>query len=362
MTNLRVQALRSSNILAVTFQSPNAGLARRTLDSMLTAYFDRHLEIYQTGAAVEFFDRQTEKLHGELETAEDQLREFKSGVSIADLKEQRTRTIARLSDLEAKAGDVAAQLVASRSKLAQLEASLAQLDPTIVLQEITGAEYRYADDARLRLFELRLEEKELLSQYPETNRLVVAVRERIRQAEKDLEGEPKTRTEVTTGLNLAYQDLQLMVFGERAAVAALSEQQRSLEQQAAKLRTELMSLSDHETQLARLERDRDMAETNYRTYANRLEESRSTQALETERLSNVSIVQPATAPMSPVKPRKALNMIVALILGVLGGIGIAFLSEYLDHSFHRREQVEKRLGIPVLVSIPKTDRLVSLRG
>ena len=107
---------------------------------------------------------------------------------------------------------------------------------------------------------------------------------------------------------------------------------------------------------------RDIGEKNYRAYADRLEEARSSQALEMEKISNVAIIQPATMPISPVRPRKTLNLILGLVLGFLGGIGIAFLSEYLDHSFRTREQVETKLGIPVLVSIPKTTKLIRLRG
>ena len=56
--------------------------------------------------------------------------------------------------------------------------------------------------------------------------------------------------------------------------------------------------------------------------------------------------------MKPIKPRKALNLALGFILGILGGIGMAFFSEYLDHSLKTPQEVEEKVKLQLLASIP----------
>jgi len=64
-------------------------------------------------------------------------------------------------------------------------------------------------------------------------------------------------------------------------------------------------------------------------------------------------VQPATYETKPVSPRRRVNLALGLLVGVLGGLGLALLLEYLDHSLETPEDIETKLGLPTLVSIPR---------
>jgi Mrp family chromosome partitioning ATPase len=74
--------------------------------------------------------------------------------------------------------------------------------------------------------------------------------------------------------------------------------------------------------------------------------------LEAGNISNISVVQPATVPIKPIRPRKLLNLALGIFLGVLGAVGLAFVCEYLDHSIKTPEEAEMRLQLPTLASIP----------
>jgi capsular polysaccharide biosynthesis protein len=93
-------------------------------------------------------------------------------------------------------------------------------------------------------------------------------------------------------------------------------------------------------------------EVNYRRYYEKLEQARIDQALEIGKISNVSIVQPATFPMNPVKPNKKRNLAMGLFLGLFGGIGLAFFFEYMDHTLRRPQDIEERLQLPTLAALP----------
>ncbi|MBL4901142.1 MAG: GumC family protein [Desulfocapsa sp.] len=72
--------------------------------------------------------------------------------------------------------------------------------------------------------------------------------------------------------------------------------------------------------------------------------------------SNIRIVEYASLPMHPVKPNKKKNILLSIILGLFGGIGIAFLMEYLDQSVRTEEDVRGLLDLPVLSVIPIAEK------
>lgn len=70
------------------------------------------------------------------------------------------------------------------------------------------------------------------------------------------------------------------------------------------------------------------------------------------RVENVQVIDPAQVPTNPVSPRPLMNIAIAGVLGIMLGVFIAFLKEFLDNSIKTPEDVEKYLGVPVLGTIP----------
>lgn len=70
-------------------------------------------------------------------------------------------------------------------------------------------------------------------------------------------------------------------------------------------------------------------------------------------VDNVTILTPAEANQSPVKPQPYLNIAIATVVGLMIGVGLAFLLEFLDNTIKTEHEVEKLLGVPVLGSIAR---------
>lgn len=82
-------------------------------------------------------------------------------------------------------------------------------------------------------------------------------------------------------------------------------------------------------------------------------------------VDNVSILAKAKTKEnpSPIKPQPVLNIAIALVVGLMAGVGLAFLLEYLDNTIKNEMDVEKVLGLPVLGAINRIedkDRVKSL--
>jgi len=71
------------------------------------------------------------------------------------------------------------------------------------------------------------------------------------------------------------------------------------------------------------------------------------------KVENVSVVDRAQVPGSPVKPKPFINIAVAFFTGIMAAVGIVFLFEYLDDTIKTTEDVEKYLGLTVLGTIPE---------
>lgn len=70
--------------------------------------------------------------------------------------------------------------------------------------------------------------------------------------------------------------------------------------------------------------------------------------------NNISVVDKAEVPSYPHTPNPRRNLLIALFLGLFGGIGLAFLFEHLDDTIKLSEEMEQQLGLPVLGLIPHT--------
>ena len=69
--------------------------------------------------------------------------------------------------------------------------------------------------------------------------------------------------------------------------------------------------------------------------------------------NNVSVLDEATEPRYPIKPRKKLNLLIGAMLGVFFGLSTAFFLDYLDNTFRSPDDIEKYLQLAVLAVVPK---------
>ena len=72
---------------------------------------------------------------------------------------------------------------------------------------------------------------------------------------------------------------------------------------------------------------------------------------------NVQVIQKPQLPEKPVSPNKKLNIFIAFILGLMVGVGVVLLLEYLDNTFKSREDLENTLDLPIIGTIPDYDNV-----
>jgi succinoglycan biosynthesis transport protein ExoP len=72
-------------------------------------------------------------------------------------------------------------------------------------------------------------------------------------------------------------------------------------------------------------------------------------------MENVQVIDTARVPGSPIRPKTMQNIVIAALLGLMLGLGVVFLIEFLDNTIKTQEDVEKHLQLPVIGRIPQFD-------
>ncbi len=163
--------------------------------------------------------------------------------------------------------------------------------------------------------------------------------------------ELSTITELNNGLHdLKLKEQELLATFTETSIP-VTEIRRQIQKTEKNLDEQLKKNNTAAVHLAKLERERELLEKNYRKYASTLEQARIDQALEAEKISNIKIAQTPNIPLEPIRPRTGMILTLGLFMALFGALGMAFFIEYFDSSLQKPEEIEKILQIPVLGSV-----------
>ena len=155
----------------------------------------------------------------------------------------------------------------------------------------------------------------------------------------------KARTE----LEVQRQVLLTDYTKDHPAVKSIEKQQESIRQQLASDEMNMRNLPEGERDLARLTR---LSTVNANIYTYLLQKHEEARIAKASTISNINIVDPAIMPRIPVKPKKAMNLLLGLIVGCAFGLGLVFFLEYLDDTIKDADEAKRVMGLPILAVVP----------
>lgn len=347
---------RESNVIAIRYQAPDPQFAQNVLATTIKVYLDEHMSVYRTPGSYQFFAQQYELTKKRLQSLQTELDDLRKKLGVLSLDEQIRIALARADRIKEEIVRTQAGVSGSTARIAKLEAALEKLPATIVTAKTTGFPNPPIDAIRARLNELHLMLEELASKYDDNSRPIQDLRRQILKAEQLAAQDEATRTEVTEGLNASRVTLEGILLTEQATLSSLQAQLDVLNNDLEAVQAELKNLNDIGGKIRDLTREIGIEEENYRRYASSLEQARVDEAMQQDKISNISIIQPATMPMLPAGPNKPLLVALGLVLAILGSITIAIVAEHADHSIKTPDDVSEQLALPTLASIPLTRR------
>ena len=343
MKNIFVNTKIESNIIEIMFAHPNPEMAHDVVSQLIDIFIEHHMKIHYANNQYDFFNDQANDAKRALDEVEAKLAKIKNQLEISSITEYSSILLSRIESLRLDLDNNKTAFVESQSKINSLENTLKHLPETVEMERITGNE-----NTLNKLYELQLKEHELLSKYSEDNFQVKEIRNQIKEAKKLLNDE----SQVNQGINSTYQSLQEELINEKTKLESLTAITKEQNVLLAKTKEELRDLNNLDLEISQLERDRETYLSNYNKYKSSLEEARIDQVVQQQNLSNIRILQPATQPVRPMATKKRRNLAMGLFMGLFGAVGTAIISEFLDHTIKRQEDIEKQLGLRTLAIIP----------
>ncbi len=364
---LEVTTRPSSGIIFVSYFSPNPELPTVVLNELVNRYFEKHLEVHRSAGAFDFVTQQSDQVRARLSQTEDALKALKAKAGITSSADSAASLNAEVVKIEDELNSAELNLAEQRARVKQMEASSvggpssAVVDPTssspapasaspspsLSHQPASGDIQQY-QALNTRLAKLREAGLALLSQYTPANQLVKSNEAQIAALETEkhtLEKKfPDLASAPATGAS-GQSDLGF----EKARLAGFEAKTEAMK---AQLQGRIRQLTEVGSQIADLERKRELEEANYKYFQGTLEKARVDEALDPSKMPNISTVQRPSPPIMVTKKRN--KMVLGLAgAGLALGVALALLSELvLNRSVKRSSELEKRLGAPPLLSIP----------
>jgi Mrp family chromosome partitioning ATPase len=238
-----------------------------------------------------------------------------------------------------KIEEMNADYIKTQSQLLEVEARIEELKKFI----------KNSEGGRIRNIPTFLQNKLLQDFYEEFLRAEVEYR-KISGVFKHKHPEMiKITSKITEFSTKIRQQLQKALENEYSHRAVLLAREKAMKNAMGGYEAEAIDTNRKELQYGILEREVATNREIYNTLLGKIKESDITTGIIK---SNLRLVEPATIPIAPVKPKKSLNLILSLIFGLLTGVGLAFFLEYLDRTLHNKDDAEKFLGLPILSEVP----------
>jgi polysaccharide biosynthesis transport protein len=181
--------------------------------------------------------------------------------------------------------------------------------------------------------EVSSEYTDALNQYGPNFPKVQRLQAQLKEVDQSIE---KGKKDILDVLESDYREAQQR---ESLLTQALDQQKTESNQMAEKL-----------VEYNILKREAEANKTLYEGLMTKLKETAISQGL---RSSNIRIVDPAMIPSTPARPAKTRNIALAVLVGLVGGIGLALMREYLDNTVKTPDDIETLSRLPSLAVVPQ---------
>ncbi len=366
-SGLKVTARKGSDIIWIAYQNRDPQLATLVLEKLVAEYFKKHLEIHRIGEeAREFVGKQADEIRGRLSQTEADLKVLMDKANILSLSESTSALTAEIAKNQADLQMVETELAEQNAKVRELERLLGGTgakppeseEPAPAKVQSNTAEVQEYQALNIRLAQLRQKEFELLAKYTPENQLVKSSQSEIANLDaqrRDMEKRFPGIAASAPSKNAVHANLPDLV-SEGARLVGIAAKAKTLSERLEGVQKKAVGFREIAGQIAVLERKKSVEEANYKYIGNSVEKARIDNALDATKAPNLKIVQKPSTAMLAVSARNKIAGGFAFG-GAALGLGLALLIELvMDRSIKRPLELETKLRIPLMLTIPEVGR------
>ena len=341
---LKVQPIRNSRLVTVSFESTYPELSARVANTLVKAYVDWNLglRLKSQQEASRFLDDQVKAGKLKLEACELALQQYREKYGVAVISSQSGKNSEYGQDLSRqKLLTVSKQLLDAKNK--RIEAEIKHKNAFKLSHNPLKAETIPEVVNSPVIISIKQNEVELL-------------REKAEKSQKFGEKHPimiALNQEVKKLRNQKYQEIKNIVSAMEANYKVALSQEHSLKKALGFSEDETISRNKIAIQYQILQQEADSSRQLYDMLLKRFKE---TSVFEENRALNIHVLDYAEVPGFSVKPKLKLNLLLAAIVGLFMGGGMAFFVEYLDNTVKNPEDLERYFQLPYLGPVPHFDK------
>jgi succinoglycan biosynthesis transport protein ExoP len=328
--SLTVRRIPNTHLMEVSFESTDPQLASRILNAHLENYIEQNYKSrYEaTADATKWLQSELDELSVRVRRSEDARIAYERNNqiwSVDDKNDKSNVATARLADLnkeltDAQSESLKKQALFEFAKSGDLDAVPQIRDNSVLL------------DMQKRYAELSIIYTDAVNQYGPNFPKV----QRLQAQRKDLDEQMvRERKGIIAQLESDYREAKQH---EDLLSRALDEQ-----------KAEVNAMSEKMIQYNILKREAEANKLLYDSLETKLKEAQISSGLKS---SNIRIVDPAVVPSAPSRPAKTRNIALAFLVGLVGGVGLALLREYMDNTVKTPDDVETLVRLPSLAVVP----------
>jgi succinoglycan biosynthesis transport protein ExoP len=329
---LQVSVLTDSQMVMVAFSSMDPSLSKEVVNAHVSAFIHASLltRFELTGEARQFLEAKLGEVKVELERTEEALTRFRKAHAIVGLEKGDSLIMERLKALNT-------DLTQARSRRIDLESlyrSVQRRDVRFLSQIVDNP---YIAQLKERVSALETEKSRLATVFRPNFPDVAAKQQEIDQVKQRLD-----------------QEIQRIVRSVESDYNAAKAREKALADEMEEQRQSALDLREKATAAAVLERE---VESNRTLYENVLKRTKEADLTQTVPMSNIRIVDRADIPLQPDATKAKRTLALSVLVGLLGGLGLAFLRHYLDNTLKTPEDIGRFLHLPTLGMVPDIRRL-----
>ncbi len=325
--NLTITPSRKSMLIDVSFRSPDRQFSQSVVNTLIEDYINwkMELKVEASGIARDYLMMQMDRAKINLEKAEERLNAFAKHAGIVSLDAKINSIYRHLEELNSAYAEAEADMITKEAFFEQaLKDGHGNLPQVLANELIASLKKRYA--------ELSANYEELKTTFQDDYPKVKMIKARMDNIAAQIQEQEES---IFLSIVNQYKSAQKTV----AAMETRIARQKEL----------VLDLNDRATQYSIMKRE---VETNQAIYQSLLQRAKEIESMSGVTASNIQIVNRAALPLEAVEPNIRLNLLLAVVLGLLGGMGCAFLAEYFSDTLTHPNEIPDNFNIPLLGAVP----------
>ncbi len=341
------------DIIPVSVEALSAYEAQAVAENLMRLYID-HDKVEnqnQLQAAINYAEKESDKALDEWKTQATKVKNFKKNKKIFDYNSQLDAMNQQLASLEQNEQQTQTEIDGKKAIIAASEANLTRMPKVITKKEMStniGIAKLQAEVSDLQA-QLQAKLEFLKPSHP----TIKSINAQIDSLQYQIKESPASVPTITTVTNPDLDDTRSQIFILRAQVKQKDAQKKSIQVQEVNQLAAITKLGENQFGSENLFQKTDLLQERYRFLQGKLADLKLEQ---NSRTSPISILTHATYNPMPVRPKKMQIVLFSSLAGLLIGVCLAMLKEFVDDRVNSVDDARKLLpGLSVLGVIPRID-------